>query len=316
MSDDTVRLSDGTALHVVRDGPPAADVTVVFVHGYALDHRCWQYLVADLPAAVEHPVQVVAYDQRGHGASSTATSHTATVEQLGDDLAELIEQLAVGSVVVVGHSMGGLTALALRERHPELFEPTDDVPPKVAGLVLLATGSGERAAEARAATGLAVESSTSRIPAVINKLMWDLESLLGPALVDFVTDRSHKAMVTSMRWSLFGDDPRQDDVLLTLRMIRHHWPKTMALFRTALDDYVRRARLSLPEGTPVIGVAGERDRLVPEQQVAALLDGIADATTFVLPGTGHLVPLEAPALILPRVTAVVHAVQRRLREAR
>ncbi len=311
-----MRLSDGTALHVIRDGPPDADVTVIFAHGYALDHRCWHHLTADLPAAVDHPVQVVAYDQRGHGASSVATARTATVEQLGDDLAELIGSVATGSVVVVGHSMGGLTALALRERHPALFEPAGGAPPVVAGLVLLATGAGERAAEVRAATGLAVESSTSRIPAVINKLMWDLESLLGPALVDLVTDRSHKAMVTSMRWSLFGDDPRQDDVLLTLRMIRHHWPKAMALFRTALDDYVRHAELSLPEGTPVIGVAGERDRLVPQQQVAALLDGIADATTFVLPGTGHLAPLEAPALVLPRVTAVVHAVQRRLREAR
>ncbi|MPY77162.1 MAG: alpha/beta fold hydrolase [Actinophytocola sp.] len=315
MSDETVRLSDGAALHVIRDGPPDADVTVVLAHGYALDHRCWHYLAADLPAAVEQPIQVVSYDQRGHGSSSAATARTATVEQLGDDLAELIEHVATGSVVVVGHSMGGLTALALRERHPALFERTD-APPTVAGLVLLATGAGERAAEARAATGLAVESSACRIPAVINRLMWDLESLLGSALVDLVTDRSHKAMVTSMRWSLFGDDPHQDDVLLTLRMIRDHWPKTMALFRTALDDYVRHAQLSLPAGTPVIGVAGERDRLVPQQQVAALLDGIADATTFVLPGTGHLIPLEAPALILPRVTAVVHAVQRRLREAR
>lgn len=312
--DDTVRLSDGTMLHVVRDGPPDADVTVVFAHGYALDHRCWHYLAADLPTAVDHPVQVVAYDQRGHGRSSAATARTATVDQLGDDLAELIGQVARGSVVIVGHSMGGLTALALRERHSRLFEPVGGLAPKVAGLVLLATGAGERAAEVRAATGLAVESSASRIPAVIDKLMWDLESLLGSALIDLVTDRAHKAMVTSMRWSLFGDDPLQDDVLLTLRMIRHHWPKTMALFRTALDDYVRHARLSLPPGTPVIGVAGERDRLVPPEQVAALLDDIEDATTFVLPGTGHLLPLEAPALVLPRVTAVVHAVQRRLRE--
>lgn len=311
----TFTLADRTPLHLERGGEPDAEVTVVFCHGYALDHRCWDRVAAVLPAAVERPVQVISYDHRGHGRSGEATARTATVEQLGDDLAEVVAHVApTGVVVLVGHSMGGLTALALCDRHPELLRSTADAPAKVGGLVLLSTGAGEAAAEVRATTGLAVETSSTGIPVVINRLMWDLEKVLGGRLVEAVTDRTHRATLTSMRWSLFGDDPRDEDVLLTLRMVRHHWPRTMAMFRPALDDYVRRAKLSVPAGTPVIGLAGERDRLVPPDHTVALLEDTEDATAIVLPGAGHMLPLEAAAQVLPRIAALVHAAYRRLRD--
>lgn len=310
---DHLTLTDGTPLHVIRDGDPEAEVTVVFSHGYALDHRCWDRITRELPGAVERPIQVVAYDHRGHGKSGRATEQTATVEQLGDDLAELIEQVApTRAVVLVGHCMGGLTAAALSERHPHLF--TADADARVAALALLSTGANHIAAEARAATGLAVESSTSAVPAVITKLMWDLEALVGPRLVDLVTDRAHKAMITSTRWSLFGEEPRAEDVLLTLRMIRHHWPRTMALFRPALDEFVRQAKLTLPAGLPVIGIVGESDRLVTPEQATKLLAPIAGANVITLPRAGHMLPLERAAEVLPRIVSLVHTVQRRLRD--
>lgn len=307
-----VELPDRTSLHVEREGPPDAEVTVVCCHGYAVDHRCWQPLAALLPAAVEQPVQVVRYDHRGHGSSTRATARTATVEQLGDDLAVLIDRVAQGSVVLVGHGMGGMTLLALAERHPELLRSTNG-PPRVAAMALLSTGAGDLAAEVRAATGLAVEASTTGVSTVVNRLMVDLEKVLGPKLFDVVTDRAHRAMSTAMRWSLFGDDPREEDVLLTLRMIRDHWPRAMAMFRPGLDAYVKSATLRVPAGMPVVGLVGERDRLVPPEQVRGLLEA-AGGPAFVLPGAGHMLPLEAAAQVLPRVVALVHGVQRRLRD--
>lgn len=309
---EQLSLSDGTPLHVERGGDPGAEVTVVFVHGYALDHRSWRSLIMDLPQAVEHPVQVIAYDHRGHGRSGPATRQTATVQQLGEDLAEVIDRVVPSGVaVVVGHGMGGLTALALGKAHPQLFEPGGRG--RVAGLVLLSTGAGDVAAEVRAATGLAVESAATR-PSAVSKLMWDLESVLGPRLVDLVTDRAHKAVVTAMRWSMFGADPRPDDVVLTLKMIRQHWPETMALFRPGLDEFVRTAELSVAAGTPVTAVVGSRDRLVPPERAMALVEGVPEATGIVLPDVGHMLPLESPALVLPRIAATVHKVQRNLRD--
>ncbi|MGH3948679.1 MAG: alpha/beta fold hydrolase [Pseudonocardiaceae bacterium] len=307
---DEITLSDGTRLNCHRSGDPGAEVTVIFVHGYAMDHRCWVAIADELPAAVERPIQVINYDQRGHGKSGAASAESATVHRLGDDLAELVDRVApTGVVIVVGHGMGGLAALALAKAHPALFEPGGLG--KIAGLVLLSTGAGDVAAEARAATGLAVES-TGTPPIAISKLMWDLESLLGSKLVDLVTDRAHKAVVTAMRWSMFGEDPRPADVVLTLRMIRDHWPKTMALFRPGLDDYVRTAELVVPTGTPVTAIVGERDRLVPPDRAMALVTGVAEATAIVLPDVGYMLPVESPAQVLPRVVAMVHGVQRKL----
>lgn len=53
-------LADGTPLHVACWGEPDAEITVVLLHGYALDHRSWHAIATDLPAAVERPVRVLA----------------------------------------------------------------------------------------------------------------------------------------------------------------------------------------------------------------------------------------------------------------
>ena len=131
-------LADGTSLQVIRRGDPAAAVTVVFVHGYALDQRSWGRIAPLVPDAAEGPVAVLTYDQRGHGGSGRARRGTATMAQLGDDLAELLaREVPDGRVVLVGHDMGGLAIMSLSQRHPSLFAS------RVSGLVLLATSSEE-----------------------------------------------------------------------------------------------------------------------------------------------------------------------------
>src|SRR4051812_28768787 len=87
--DEVFPLEDGVGLNVVRSGAPDAPVTVVLAHGYALDHRSWQRVVPEL---AHDELQVVAYDHRGHGQSGPATPETASIEQLGDDLAELTDR--------------------------------------------------------------------------------------------------------------------------------------------------------------------------------------------------------------------------------
>jgi len=160
--DEVFPLEDGVGLNVVRSGAPDAPVTVVLAHGYALDHRSWFRVVPEL---AHDELQVVAYDHRGHGQSGPATPETATIERLGDDLAELIER-GVDSerVVVVGHSMGGMAAMALVERHPRLFGQ------RVAGLGFLSTAVGRRG-----------ETSLAW-PQAVGKLVEELEKVFGPVV--------------------------------------------------------------------------------------------------------------------------------------
>ena len=170
------------------------------------------------------PVQVLAYDQRGHGGSGAATAGTATVEQLGDDLAELVGRVP-GRVVLVGHGMGGLVVLALAVRHPVVLRE------RVGGLVLLATAAG----------GLA--ESSAALPSSVGRLVQDLHAILGSRIVSRVRSRLDKATTVGLRWLLLGEDPDGADVALVAEMVARHWPDVAALFRPALDRYDRRAAL-------------------------------------------------------------------------
>ena len=112
---------------------PHTELTVVFVHGYALNLDCWHFQ----RAAYRGLVRTVFYDQRSHGRSGRSTDGNATIDQLGRDLlARHRRRRPDGPVVLVGHSMGGMTIVALAEQHPELFGD------RVVGVGLISTTAG------------------------------------------------------------------------------------------------------------------------------------------------------------------------------
>ena len=93
-------------------------MTLVFVHGYALNLDCWHFQ----REAFRGKHRMAFYDQRSHGRSERGDREHATIDQLGDDLARVIETVAPkGKVILVGHSMGGMSIIAFAERHPKAF---------------------------------------------------------------------------------------------------------------------------------------------------------------------------------------------------
>ncbi|MCL4242321.1 MAG: alpha/beta hydrolase [Dehalococcoidia bacterium] len=86
----------------------------VFVHGFACDRQAWAPQVADLGR--DH--RCINVDLRGRGTSAALPPFD--VVTAADDVAALISELGLGPAVVVGHSLGGVVALVLNERHPDL----------------------------------------------------------------------------------------------------------------------------------------------------------------------------------------------------
>src|SRR5262252_3149004 len=132
----TVLADDGLPLHVEICGPAepsAAPVTIIFCHGYALNSDVWYYQCAGL----ERSARLVFWDQRSHGRSGRSDPDLVSIDQLGADLHEVLMATAPGDmpVVLVGHSMGGMTIMALADQHPELFGS------KVVGTVLISTAA-------------------------------------------------------------------------------------------------------------------------------------------------------------------------------
>jgi pimeloyl-ACP methyl ester carboxylesterase len=109
------------------------DLTLIFAHGYGLNMDCWHFERRDLAGIGT----MVFYDQRSHGRSGRSPKEGATIDQLGRDLYGILQEFApIGPVILIGHSMGGMSIMALAEQHPDLFGD------RVIGVGLLSTSAG------------------------------------------------------------------------------------------------------------------------------------------------------------------------------
>jgi pimeloyl-ACP methyl ester carboxylesterase len=109
------------------------DLTLIFAHGYGLNMDCWHFERRDLAGIGT----MVFYDQRSHGRSGRSPKEGVTIDQLGRDLYGILQEFApTGPVILIGHSMGGMSIMALAEQHPDLFGD------RVIGVGLLSTSAG------------------------------------------------------------------------------------------------------------------------------------------------------------------------------
>jgi sigma-B regulation protein RsbQ len=94
---------------------------MVFAHGFGCDQSMWR-LVAP---AFEDEFRVVLFDHVGAGGSDLAaydTDRHASLDGYADDVVELLEELALGPVVFVGHSVSAMIGLLAAARRPDLFD--------------------------------------------------------------------------------------------------------------------------------------------------------------------------------------------------
>ncbi|MCK6081439.1 alpha/beta hydrolase [Microbacterium sp. EYE_5] len=105
------RLADGRTVSALQYGDAPG---VTFLHGAGLNAHTWDTTVLALG------VPALVLDLPGHGDSSWREDATYTGATLADDIAPALAAWTDRPQLVVGHSLGGLTAAALAARHPEL----------------------------------------------------------------------------------------------------------------------------------------------------------------------------------------------------
>lgn len=276
--------SDGTALHVVDTGPRDAELTTVLLHGWTLDHTSWDLVAEGLPG------RVLRYDHRGHGGSGPAANGSATVARCADDLAELIAaRVPTGRIVLVGHSMGGMTIMALAEQHPSLLG-------RVAGVVLVATSSGELAGSTLGlpdAVGRAVAAGEKAVNRRIARLR--RAELL----------RRTEIARPGLRWLLFGKRPSWRHVASTADMVGRCHPVSMVGFRDSLNGHDRRAALAAFADVPAMVLVGTEDRLTPLSHARVLAEELPHAELVIYLGAGHMLPFERTAEVTGHVRALL-----------
>ncbi|MGO1055423.1 alpha/beta fold hydrolase [Crossiella sp. CA198] len=293
MGVSTFITRDGTCLAVEEQGRADAPVTVVLAHGWTLDRQSWRRVAHALPGRCGD-IRVLRYDLRGHGQSDQAQPGGATIEQLADDLAELLVQLVPdGPIVLAGHSMGGMTTMALAQRHPALFAE------RIAAVALVATASG------------GLSRSTLGLPRPLGRAAIRGQSAFGKALIKRKVRRLSKypaAIRPAMKWMLFGRRPAKVDVSETTAVIAGCSPLTLTGYLDDLFLHERREALAAFRGLPVVVLAGSNDRLTPQLHAVRIARELPQAELIVFPGAGHMLPLERDVQVTERIARLVNVV--------
>ena len=278
-----VPSADGTVLNVEIYGPEAGP-TVVLVHGWTCSIVFWNRQINALLAA---GLRVVAYDQRGHGASAVPGWAGPTIEALADDLAAVLDAtLEPGQrAVLAGHSMGAMTLVAFGARHPEQLRH------RVAAVVLSSTGMHE----------LVPRSMIVPMPLPLAKLARPIATWL-MGLSPLGGGSINPVLRAVIRYTALSRSASEIEVDFCAWIVDSCHPRTRADFGRMISD-LNLDRKVAELDVPTIVVAGTRDRLTPiwhARRLAAKLPQLVDLVE--VPGAGHMTPVQSAA----QVNAALH----------
>jgi pimeloyl-ACP methyl ester carboxylesterase len=282
-------LADGVRLHVETSGPVDAPVTVVLLHGWCLDRRTWHHQVEALTGA---DARVVAYDARGHGRSSATRLRSATLAQLGDDLAEVLRAYApAGPIVLAGHSLGGMTIMEFADSYPQEFAG------RVAGLLFVST------------TAEGTTHTCYGLPTPLAPVLRAAEEAGAGLLARLGEWRPHNAMLPvfrpTVRWLLFGDDYEPSDLEITMTGFGRASLRSIGGFRASVGAQHRLETLAALGDVPAAALVGDRDRLTPPPCAESIADALTGTELTVFEGAGHMLMMERPAEVSATLLAVV-----------
>jgi len=285
-----VTADDGTLLHVEVAGDEDAGLTVVLAHGYTLSLDCWHYQHSGLADRA----RLVLYDQRGHGRSGHGEPELRTIDQLGADLRRVLETAAPeGPVVLVGHSMGGMTVMALAETHPEMFGE------RVVGVALLSTSAGGLAEVMLGVPAMGARALNRVAPRVLEAL-----ARRGELVERGRRLGSDVGYLVTKRYSFASDVP-PGLVEFAARMIEATPIDVIADFFPAFATHDKLAALRVLDGVETLVLVGDEDRMTPAGHSRDIVGELPGAELVVVPHAGHLVMLEHPDLVNRHLGALV-----------
>ena len=247
---------DGVALNVLAEGDGES---VVLLHGHTLDLRVWDAIA---PSLVRAGYRAVRYDQRGHGRSGSPASGYRWGDHAAD-LAAVIERLAPPAAHVVGLSKGAGIALECALRRPDLVRSLALVGPLVPDVRL----SDAMVASFRE---LAQAIRTDGVQRAVRE-RWLSHPLIARAAAQPGARERLEAMVLTF--------PAGEYFASVRDAADRDWKVTDRLGEIAVPTLVGRGETEVPDFAAMAEMLAER---------------IPHARSVVVPGSGHLVPLETP----------------------
>jgi pimeloyl-ACP methyl ester carboxylesterase len=277
----TVRLEGAQKRYGLSHAPKLSYVelneggaqTVLFLHGLGSSLKFW---TAQLDATAAKGYRVIAIDQLGFGKSEKPATFPYTTESFAENVVELLDLLKLEQVILVGHSLGGQTALSTAIRFPQ----------RVSSLVLVSPAG--------------FETFSGR------EQKW-FKNVYSRSLVK---DADEEAIWGAIRYQNFQHWKPEYEWLVEERVRlakspqfdAYAYAQVRAVEGLAKNDFVRESLGKVR--APTVIVYGTADRLIPN----AFLHGgltkwtmesghsqIAGSELVALPGCGHTVQLDCSA---------------------
>lgn len=292
----TIVANDGVPLHVEVEGPDDAVLTIVFCHGWALNQDSWHFQRRDLARLGD--IRMVFWDQRSHGRSGHSDVAHATIDQCGDDLYTVLEAtVPSGPVVLIGHSMGGMTIMGLADQHPELFGD------RVVGVILINTSAGHLAELSLALPEPVLKMLRAAVPGVVRGIgrtgrLIDHGRRLGSDL----------AFILTRRMGFADKDVSPSVVDFLERMIGGTPTEVIADFYPTLAAHDKVAALDVLRDLPAVVVVGDADRFTPSAHGRAIAAALPESELVDVEG-GHVVMLECPDVVTGAIETLVDRVR-------
>lgn len=263
---------DGATLVVDEVGPPGATAGAVFLHGFCLDRTIWHHQYHSLAPDKRY----LFFDARHHGLCRGGTIPSDTVT-LAHDLNAVLARSGLAQVVLVGHSMGGMTVLEYCREHPE------STGARIRGLVLVNTTYTDALKTVFAAE-------------FIGPLERRLRKMLERLLVDPRSARAVRIRSDDLSWLLtrlggFGSGASASQVEFVQRLVSAFPSPPLVDIMRGLRAFDMEAALHTID-VPTLIIAGGTDRITTVRASQHMAREIPGAQLEVLEGAGHMTMLE------------------------
>jgi len=253
---------------------PAATRTIVLLHGNSANAWWWQPL-ADAMRATDF--RLLALDQRGHGDSEWVRPPAYGPLEYAHDLARFIAQYAPPRPFVIGHSMGGISALTFAAEYPGAARA-------IVAIDAAVTSNDRRNHYLRRLRGLPVINYPDRETALARFRLMPKEGEIAPATLRTIAEKS-LGQTSEGRWtmkfdrdSFLGSDGI--DVLVAIETIRD----------------------------PLLLIRAEHSRIMTAEGAARAVASNPKAALVTIAGAHHHVILEQPAAVARTVEEFIASV--------
>ncbi|HEX6685058.1 MAG TPA: alpha/beta hydrolase [Candidatus Limnocylindrales bacterium] len=279
----TVTTDDGIELHVEIVDPlePSTKPTLVFVHGFCLDQGTFHFQRRFLDEQGEH--RMVFYDQPGHGYSTSLAEGEYELPALSDALYDVLKAAVPSDdIVLIGHSMGGMTIMALAEQHPALFQD------RVKGVILIATSGGQVNGSKWLGLPDVIARATPSVMTIVNSA----SRLTGGGIDKLRRASTDLAWLLTRRYGFGGEKPSAALVSFVEKMNSRTSTDTVARFLRTIYSHARYPALRTLEDLPVLLITGEKDMITPLAHAEEIARLLPRARYEKIANSGHVVMLE------------------------